>query len=452
MDIDKRVPYRLGTAKLAPLPNEWDIVGGRFPPKVQEAGAIAVECLQGGSTAMLYIRRCGEERNTVLFLSSYAPALKDKWQNAIEKLYECFQHEDGLIAEIVDYQVHNPLYPESITTAEVDLYQLAALFDDHEWMTVDVLRWYSPVRQENWPTVVITARDAGKDSWWSEKIPAVEQFLKDQGLDLEVVLQFLDQMFTHPKEYYELSRGLRNSRVYSGPDIGSSLGIQNVAGSATLGCRVLVEDGRQFGMTTCRNFQQGPGSTQTGLIGLKMLTPSLDDERVAKKYDPEYTMDRSPYECGKIFAVSSGSSLTDWCLIELDRHELIFKDPKIWARVKDGKTYQVKKTGRSTGLKEGTISASSSLINFKCIEPAQDAGTITSARCIVSKDPLEFFGFPGDAGASVQENDSGAILGLCLAYNSATKVMYMTPMATIFGEISDAIASKIKEPKEIQLE
>ncbi|KAF2733342.1 hypothetical protein EJ04DRAFT_605559 [Polyplosphaeria fusca] len=424
MDIDKYVPYRLGTAKLAPLPNKWKSLEGSLPPKVQEARAIAIEYLKDEPIAMLYIRHRGEERNTVLILSSYAPALENKWRKAIEKLYECFKHKEGLIAEIVDYHVYNAPLPKSITTAEVDLHQVVALFDDHEWMTVDVLRWYSPVRQEDWPTVVITARDAGKDSWWSEKIPVVEQFLKDQGLDLEVVLWFLDQLLPGLSSDEQDEHNL-----------------------------LLVEDGRKFGVTACRNFRQRPGSTQAGLIGLSIQSPSSYDNRLLKKWLSEdlKAEDFHISNLGKISTVSSsGSWLTDWCLFELPPRKCIFMVPESWARVEDGKTYQVKKQGRSTGLREGTISASPSIINSKYIKHAQDAGTITSARCIVSKDMP--FCLPGDYGASVQENNSGTILGLCVAYNEATKVSYMTPIATIVGEINDAVASKIKEPKETQLE
>ncbi|KAF2736919.1 hypothetical protein EJ04DRAFT_595073 [Polyplosphaeria fusca] len=452
MFIDKRVPYRLGTSKLPPLPIESDLVDGRFPPKVQEACDIAVEYLKDEPIAMLYIRRRGEERNTALILSSYAPALENKWRKAIEKLYECFEHEEGLIAELADYRVHNPLLPKSITTAEVDLHQVTALFDDHEWMTVDVLRWYSPVRQEDWPTIVVTARDASKDSWWLKKIPAVEQFLKDQGLDLEVVLLFLDQMFTHEKADYDLYGGGGGGRLYSGPNIGNSLGIQNVEGSASLGCRVLMEDGRQFGVTACRNFQQEPGSTRTELVGLNIQDPSHDDDRVAKQFKPDLAnFGLEPLDLGKISAVSLGSSLIDWCLFELHRLEIVFDDPKVWAQIIDGKTYQVKKQGRSTGLTKGTISASPSIINSKYIEHTQDATKISSVRCITSKEDTPFY-LAGDCGASVQENDSGTILGLCLAYNEASKVSYMIPMETIIGEINDAVTSKIKEPKETQLE
>ncbi|KAF2726856.1 hypothetical protein EJ04DRAFT_529908 [Polyplosphaeria fusca] len=437
MDIDKRVPYRLGTAKLAPLPNEWDLVGDRFPPKVQEAMVIAREYLKDEPIAFFYVRRNGEERKTVLILSLYAPSLENKWLKAIEKLYSCFEHEEGLIAEILDYHVHNAPLPKSITTVEVNLHQVVALFNNHEWMTVDIVRWYSPVRQETWPTVVITARDAGKDSWWSEKIPAVEQYLKNQGLDLEVVLQFLDNMFIHPENSYDMDRSLHDLKLYSWPKIGQSLGIPNLNGSATLGCHLLMEDGRKFGVTACQNFQQASGSTQIALVGLKVYTPSSSDDCVARKYasssnKKRLKKDRS-VDLGKISAVSLGSSLANWCLFELHRQEFIFDDPKVWARIEDGKTYQVKKQGRSTGLTEGTINPSPSIINL-------------------SKDKHKHFYLPGDSGASVQENDTGTILGLCAGFNKATKVSYITPMATIIDEIIDAVGSKIKEPKEIQLE
>ncbi|KAF2728781.1 hypothetical protein EJ04DRAFT_569242 [Polyplosphaeria fusca] len=456
MDIDKRVPYRLGTAKLAPLPNKWDLVGDRFPPKVQEAMAIAREYLRDEPIAFFYVRRNGEKRKTVLILSSYAPSLKNKWCKAIEKLYKCFEHEEGLIAEILDYHVDNPPLPKPITMAEVDLYQVVALFNDHEWMTVDVLCWYSPVRQETWPTVVITARDAGKDSWWSEKIPAVEQCLKNQGLDLEVVLQFLDNIFIHSKDYYDMDPGRYGLRLYSWPKIGQSLGIPNLDGSATLGCRLLMEDGRKFGVTACQNFQQAPGSTQTALVGLNVYTPSPSDDALARKHTSssgmEWLKKDQSVDLGKISAVSSGSSLADWCLFELHRQEIILDDPKVWARIKDGKTYQVKKQGRSTGLREGTINPSPSIVNSKYIGHVQDGSMITSVCCIVSKDKHKHFYLPGDSGASVQENDSGTILGLCTMFNKATLVSYMTPMATIINEIIDAVDSKIEEPKEIQLE
>ncbi|KAF2728737.1 hypothetical protein EJ04DRAFT_590815 [Polyplosphaeria fusca] len=454
MFIDKRVPYRLGTSKLPPLPIESDLVEGRFPPKVQEACDIAKEYLKDEPLSFLYIHRRGEERKTALILSLYAPALKDKWHKAIEKLYKCFEHEEGLVAEIVDYHVHNPPFPKSITTVEVDLHQVIALLDDHEWMTVDIVRWYSPIRQEDWPTVVITARDAGQDSWWSKNIPAVEQFLKDQGLDLEVVLQFLDQLLPGLSSEEQDKHDLRAAHdLYFSSEIGDSVGIQNMDGSETLGCVVSVEDGREFGVTACRNFRQGPGSTQIGLIGLSIQSPSSYDDFLSKKWLSKdlKAEDLHISNLGKISTVSSsGSWLTDWCLFELLPRTCIFRVPESWARIEDGKTYQVKKQGRSTGLTQGTISASPSVINSKYIKHAQDAGIITSARCIVSKDMP--FCLPGDYGASVQENNSGTILGLCVAYNQATKVSYMTPMATIVGEINDAVASKIKEPKETQLE
>ncbi|KAF2726705.1 hypothetical protein EJ04DRAFT_530042 [Polyplosphaeria fusca] len=453
MDIDDRVPYRLGTSKLPPLPIDWKIVGEHFPPKVQEACSIVEEYFKGELVSLFYIHRHGEERNTVLTLSTYNPALKDKWREAIEKLYECFKHEQGLVAEIADYSVFNPNLPKSITTVEIDLYQVAALIDDHEWMAVDVVRWYSPVRGVYWPTIAITARDAGKESWWSKKIPAIEQFVKDQGLDLEVVLRVLDHMPTHPEGDLDEYKNEFSRDVYKDfQKIGQSLGIQNVDGSVSLGCRILVEDGCQFGVTSYRRFQQGAELTQTGLVGLNIQTPSSHDDFYIKKclLNHNKLEHLQPCNLGKIVAVSSRSLLTDWCLFELDRSEFVWKDPKVWAQIKDGKTYQVKKWGRSTGLTEGTISIPPSIINSKYMEHAQGASPIISVRCIVSSKGTHFF-LPGDNGAFVQENDSGAILGFCAAYNKATKVSYMTPMATIIGEIDNVLTSKIKEPKEIQI-
>ncbi|KAF2735292.1 hypothetical protein EJ04DRAFT_576239 [Polyplosphaeria fusca] len=458
MGIDKRLPYRLGTSEMPPLPVEWDIVDEKFPPKIEKAVAIAKEYLKDETLSVLYIQRTGEEHNTVLIESCYAPNLKDKWLTVIEMIYECLKTEDGLFAELVDHGVHFRHIPEAITTAKVDLHQVVALFDDHEWMTVDVVGWYSPVHQKLWPTIVITARDAGKGSWWSKKIPAVEQFVKDQGVDLQVVLRFLDRMFYHPhRDFYEYSGEFGRS-PYDGPQIGRSLGIPNMNGSASLGCRILVEDGSQFGVTSCRSFQQGPGSTQTGLVGLNMQTPSPNDDRIVKEdiRDDEEAKALKVCNLGKILAVSSKPLHTDWCLFEMDRLEFVDKDPKVWAQIKHGNTYHVQKIGRTTRLTKGTIGAYPSLINLQYIEHAQDDGQIIdgqiiSVRCIVSPKYADFY-LPGDCGASVQDVDSGAILGFCAGYNQGTMVSYMTPMATIIGEIDDVLTSKIKEPKEIQIQ
>ncbi|KAF2739782.1 hypothetical protein EJ04DRAFT_559680 [Polyplosphaeria fusca] len=454
MGIDDRVPYRLGTSKLPPLPINWDLVREPKPLKVREAHQIVNECLSGQPVTFIYIHRQGEKRNTALAMSTYDPVLKDKWHEAIEKLYECLGHEEDLVAEIADYAVVIPnLLPKAITTTEIDLYQVAALIDDHEWMTVDVLGWYSPVHGVRWPTIVITARDAGKESWYSKKIPAVEQFVKDQGLDLEVVLQVLDQLPALPegefdRHYHELS-----SFVYGYVhEIGRSLGIQNVDGSVSLGFQIIVEDGRQFGVTSCRRFQQA-GLTQTGLIGLNIQAPSSHDDLHIKKYLPEddEVEHLQPRDIGKIVAVSSRSLLTDWCLFELDQDEFVRKNRKVWAQIKDGKTYRVKKWGRSTGFTEGAIGASPSILNSKYMEHAQADSPIVAVRCVTSSKDTPFF-CPGDNGAFVQEYDSDAILGSCAAYNKASQVSYMTPIAPIIGEINDVLTGKIEEPKEIQVQ
>ncbi|KAF2734530.1 hypothetical protein EJ04DRAFT_523524 [Polyplosphaeria fusca] len=265
MDINDRIPYRLGTSKLPPLPIGWKIVGEHFPPKVQEARGIVKEYFEGKEVSLLYIHCHGKE-----------------------------------------------------------------------------LCWYSPVRGVYWPTIVITARDIGKESWCLKKIPAIKQFVKDQGLDLELVLLVLDQMPAHPEGEFDKYRNEFSHDVYKGfREIGRSLGIQNVNGSVSLGCRILMEDGHQFGVTSCRRFQQGAGLTQTGLVGLNIQTPSSHDDPCIKEYlsIDDQVEHLQPRDLGKIVAMLSRSLLTDWCLFELDWSEFIWKDPKVWAQVKDSKIY-----------------------------------------------------------------------------------------------------------------
>ncbi|KAF2726807.1 hypothetical protein EJ04DRAFT_570944 [Polyplosphaeria fusca] len=387
-------------------------------------------------------------------MATYDPVLKDKWHKAIEKLYECLGSEEGLVAEIADYAVVIPnSLPKAITTIEIDLYQVAALIDDHEWMTVDVVGWYSPMHGVRWPTIVITARDAGKESWYSKKILAVEQFVKDQGLDLEVVLQVLDQLPALPEGGFDQYNHEIISCKYDDIHmIGRSLGIQNIDGSVSLGFRILVEDGRQFGVTSCRRFQQA-GLIQTELIGLNIQAPSFHDDPYIKKTLPkdEKVEHLQSRDLGKIVAVSSRSLLTDWCLFEIDQDDFVISNPNTWAQIKDGKTYRVKKWGRSTDFTEGAISASPSIINSKYMEHAQADSPIISVRCVTSSKNTPFF-YPGDNGSFVQEYDSDAILGSCAAYNKASQVSYMMPIAPIIGEINDVLTSKIKEPKEIQVQ
>ncbi|KAF2729052.1 hypothetical protein EJ04DRAFT_589853 [Polyplosphaeria fusca] len=479
MDIDIRLPFRVGTSKLLPLPANWVAHHSPFCSKLSEmVDSILSKYLEPGYFDMWPIRRLRETRKTLLILSSYNENDRHKWHEAICELHKFFYDiREEWVAEITDYTAHTPHVPKVITTAVVDpsadiLRKVTALVNGHEWVTMDILDWFSPVQKERRPTVVITAQDAHVDLWWTTTIPIVEQLLQQFGLSL-VLLSSLDQLSPgtfDSTEDFDLNDCIAD-KMSLDTHVGDSCGLDGIKSNGSLGFRVLLNDGRQFGVTSCQSFKQAmnePGSTQATIVGSVVQSPSHEDYLQALEIYKRRKVDiwtnsvsSRNRNMGRVSAVSSSESwLTDWCLFEsrLEPYDSVTsewdwqKREMAWTRITPGRAYQVKKRGRTTGVTNGTINPLTSVINPKYTAHFQDATSLMSAYCIVPK--YYVFALPGDFGASIQESNSQTILGLCVAFNNATKVTYMSPMDIVMDGINAVadIAGNIKEPKETSID
>ncbi|KAF2727933.1 hypothetical protein EJ04DRAFT_569931 [Polyplosphaeria fusca] len=479
MDIDIRLPFRVGTSKLLPLPADWIEYNSPFCPKLSKmVDSILSKYLEPGYFDIWPIRRLCETRKTLLILSSYNESVGHKWHEAICELHKFFYDiREEWVAEITDYTAHTPHVPKTITTAVVDpsadiLRKVIDLVDGHEWATIDILDWFSPVQKEHQPTVVITAQDAHVDLWWTKTIPMVKQLLQQFGLSF-VLLSSLDQLSPgtfDSTEDFDLNDSIAD-KMYPITLVGDSCGLDGIKSNGSLGFRVLLNDGRQFGVTSCQSFVQAINeseSTQATIVGSVVQSPSREDYFQVLEFYKRRKIDvwiehasSQNRNMGRVSAVSSSESwLTDWCLFEsrLEPYASTTsewgwqKHETTWARITPGRAYQVKKRGRTTEVTDGTVNPLTSVINPKYTKHFQGATSLMSAYCIVPKRYV--FALPGDFGASVRESNSQTILGLCVAFNRATRVTYMSPMDIVMDGINAVadIAGNIKEPKETSID
>jgi hypothetical protein len=285
--IDSRLPYRIGYPKLPVLPVETAFLSqssGACIPDLPSCWRKIDDVLakyhipQRGLFFAYRLNRGVHSADcdpTLVIVSTYRHSNRLSWVDAVCEICADL-HLSGIkqAIELIDEQVfYSSLSTSAIQSTETKLIKgweevlpnFLAAIKERNWITVDVLYREFPSRVMQ-PTVIINAQDANDDIWWGQTLPALFKLLRDNQLEVDIVVLFLENLaFTADSAS---SRNGAQSDSYSpgvedngfGPDpsisddfyedtlqIGTSCGTSSSISSGTLGGRILLQkDSHEF--------------------------------------------------------------------------------------------------------------------------------------------------------------------------------------------------------------
>ncbi|KAF2733703.1 hypothetical protein EJ04DRAFT_564833 [Polyplosphaeria fusca] len=484
------VPWRIGNPPPRPYPLDTEseidapldlfidilkyVMAEQFQPRLYPAG---VELLshKGYNTRVLTV------------YSNYFPGCEDKWNKVLKWIVDRLA-EDKVRwdVEIVDegfrlfrpsIAVFNPKLADDLPKVSPILIQFGVI----DWVSIDILPYFSPIKQSTAPTLMISLKDA-----YNVRLGPAIQEIKKRTVFEDVAVFQIDSALPGALDtndatlYRPISQFEQSDKPYDNP-IGGSCGIKDQQISATIGFPLAFNSSSNaYGITSARIFG-------TGLhLGATIEGPSLVDkteninrareeavlnpfaekhaERLPKIYDAR------PPHLGDIVATSHpehGGWLTDWCIFKLDpKHEIrpkIFlqeikpqvhlKDritvkPNEWTALEQGKIYRVQRCGRSSGWTYGLTNPYPSLINIRGLHPQRDYALVYG---VLTKSPLFSWGDMGSPVLTAKPSAKpGTLVGMCIGFNTGSELHYMTPMDAILQSVSSVIQQDVKQPKEIE--
>ncbi|KAF1949531.1 hypothetical protein CC80DRAFT_581087 [Byssothecium circinans] len=310
--IDTRLPYRVGYPILPVLPLQTDHLGpnpyfARIMDRVNEIlfrhrisvdyWMLAHRFHKGATVA--------NDDITVLIVSPYSEGCTESWVKTVEEIHAYLvESKLSFAVELIDRNIRWGLdVPQPIDSSDHDVLEASAvilpqvkdLIANYEWLTVDILRWYSPVHKHHHPTIVICARDAAKASWWDTTLPSIQNVIASTQTELDVVLLFLDGLSllsAAEGQSQRLDPSVISTLYGDQVPMGSSCGRGGSEASGTLGGKVLLEkDGEchEYGLTNCHVLlgDQRQDVTQGPTLWTVVSPSDKDYKRVDKKFSKD---------------------------------------------------------------------------------------------------------------------------------------------------------------------
>ncbi|KAF2789475.1 hypothetical protein K505DRAFT_365593 [Melanomma pulvis-pyrius CBS 109.77] len=531
--IDKRLPYRVGYPILPTLPVRHEKCNiERYVRDYSNLVRRVSAVLNDLRIPFHHMEGClrfheGDHiEQDVTFLVTARYDFNDKecqttWIEAVKRIHAYFlKSKITFKIEIIDQKLFfgrnliKPIFSseEKILKATAEIMpQLVNEIKTYAWVTVDVVHCYSPLRGKKHPTIIISARDTSKPSWWSTALPSIRKMIADAQSDLDLVLLFLNGLSLLPLDS-QRRQGLEYAPYHPGRLIGTSCGLLKSPHCGSVGGVIRLEkDGNRLvlGLTNChvllddfvisQNGNMGPYPPGPLLKDFVVISPSDADRKTEIQSIKSWVKDRPlatntlaklwsekaeqpSQEIGTVFAASgyttcnsasdrsAGQSDTtktakppldsnwplDWCLFQLKSDSLsqLYTDIKTtWRRLEPHRSYKVCKTGRTTGTTAGHVSAVVSLLNH---EGMYGNKPVTAHNVIYAHDSMYHlkyrghFMLSGDSGSLVllDETEATPIVGLCFASNPATKAAYMIPMEQVVKSINEVTGGKVVDPEE----
>jgi hypothetical protein len=211
IEIDSRLPYRIGCPKLPVLP--VDTIGhsqgmGTYFPSFGHHMSITRGILAKHNIpdcGILFAHRVNDgiaaanDNLTLVLVSQYKNGCQDQWVKAVREIRSSLL-QSGIhwAIELIDERVlSRRLYTSPILSTDRDLIEgwsrvlsvFLATIKNHDWAAIDVLHQEFPSRGML-PTVIISAKDANDDCWWNSTLPALHQLLQANDLEVGIMLRF----------------------------------------------------------------------------------------------------------------------------------------------------------------------------------------------------------------------------------------------------------------------
>ncbi|KAF2726806.1 hypothetical protein EJ04DRAFT_570943 [Polyplosphaeria fusca] len=207
-----------------------------------------------------------------------------------------------ITVEVVDTEVAHQSPPlKEITSSQGDILEVSrhllpkimSQISNRQWITIDILNWYHPTSRSHHPTVVISARDASDDVWWSSTLPAIYEIIEENSSSLKVVLLFLDCLdFSTNSPTSFVPTHKRIEAHYYDEDLlpGTSCGRDGSDESGTLGGFVVVDKGGEqirLGLTNCHVLLQDSKLDLKETIG---PCPALEELMAVSPSDADHEL------------------------------------------------------------------------------------------------------------------------------------------------------------------
>ncbi|KAF2728696.1 hypothetical protein EJ04DRAFT_590879 [Polyplosphaeria fusca] len=371
--IDKRLAYRIGYPMLPILPVKTssqvftpvfrDQVS--FDKKVKAILCKLVEFKIHGFVHRFPHGTSPTGTLTFLVTSTYGLRSQADWSTCVVELRELIFKETRTqtAVEIVDKAVAFRFPPpkvidcsqeDIITAASKVLSKVVEMICQHQWISIDILRWYFPDSVPLYqPAIVICARDASETLWWSDTLPKIRELLYKNGSHLRVALLFLDSLSLmidkpldtdKPNTWQKPDAAIACTMYAStGVNMGASIGRKDSEHSGTLGGAVqLKKDGETYncGLTNCHVLL---ADTEIGLEQSSPPDPDIGDMKVMSPSDKDHTY--SLKKRGKEFKKAKTELNTcswQWCEVieKMDELQRIEKSKeKTEASLNEAKDY-----------------------------------------------------------------------------------------------------------------
>ncbi|KAF2728206.1 hypothetical protein EJ04DRAFT_592096 [Polyplosphaeria fusca] len=492
------VPWRIGNSAPLPLSTYSDSFSC-YNSKEEEETYIAisdyllVEWRQNPQAGLckcyLYNRKdVVDDKLLLLVCAIYVPGCEEQWQKALKWIVNRLsENKISWDVEIIDVELlcsRADIAPFIPKMAD-DLLKVSPLLGHIDWVAIDILNIFSPLKRLKTPTLMISTKDATD----LRLGPAIQDIKSHTDFE-EVMLLQVNSVLPEARDkddvpLHDAITSCFYGSLYGAIDnpIGGSCGLKDLQVSATIGFPISFNGSPiEFaskdihGLTSARVFSPALQ------LGATIQAPSImDADRDLKQAFKNRNYSQSSAEVlrkfyetssrdlGKVVAMSHLEHegwLTDWCIFkmiwpwEIDPYISLKDGPRIqlneWIPLVPGQSHQVLRRGRSSGWTTGRTNPYPSVINIRGLHPQKSDALVYGVFPEFSTDSSgdAFLYSWGDLGSPVMaEGPSpkhGNLLGICSGINSGSQLHYITPMDVLARSVAAIMQQDMTQPKEAE--
>ncbi|KAF2741551.1 hypothetical protein EJ04DRAFT_571622 [Polyplosphaeria fusca] len=366
-----------------------------------------------------------------------------------------------------------------------DLLKVPPLLKHIDWVAIDILNVFSPLKRSKTPTLMISAKDVTD----LRLGPAIQDIKIHTDFE-EVTLLQVNSVLPEARDKDDVPLHDAITTSFCGSldgasdnPIGGSCGLKDLQVSATIGFPISFNGSPikyaskdVHGLTSARVF------SPTLQLGATIQAPSImDADRDLKRSleDKTYSQrsakilrkfyETSSRDLGKVVAMSHPEHegwLTDWCIfkniwpreikpnVSLKDGPLTHSDE--WIPLVQGQSHRVLRRGRSSGWTTGRTNPYPSVINIQGLHPQKSDALVYGVFPEYSTNSWgdAFLYSWGDLGSPVLAKGPlpkrGKLLGICSGINSGSQLHYITPMDVLARSVAAIMQQDMTQPKEAE--
>ncbi|KAF2730625.1 hypothetical protein EJ04DRAFT_585427 [Polyplosphaeria fusca] len=492
------VPWRIGNS--APLPLST-YIGFSDRRKSQEekdtliaiSDYLLVERRQnpqaGLHTCILYDRKdVVDDKLLLLIEATYVPGCEEQWQKVLKWIVNLLsENKISWDVEIIDQELfysRTDIAPFIPKMAD-DLLKVSPLLGHIDWVAIDILNIFSPLKRLKTPTLIISTKDVTD----LRLGPAVQDIKSHTDFE-EVTLLQVNSVLPKARDKDDVllhdaitSRFGPLDGAYQNP-IGGSCGLKDLQVSASIGFPISFNglpidyaSKDVYGLTSARAFSP---TLQLGATIQAPSTMDADHDLKQAREDKNYSQSlfellskfykTSSRDLGKVVAISHLEHegwLTDWCIfkniwpeeikphVSLKNGSLIHPDQ--WIPLVPGQSHQVLRRGRSSGWTTGRTNPYPSVINIRGLHPQRSDALVYGVfldHSMMNSWGDQYLYSWGDLGSPVFAEGPlpkrGTLLGICSGMNYASELHYITPMDVLARSVAAIMQQDMTQPKEAE--